>query len=399
MAEDGAEPCLLALPAEALPGLGSGFGGFHARGLCVKSCTASAPIPTAFHQSCTPPEQCAPISISPGTLRGATPRPRPRGGHHGRGANGSSLTLPFSSRRLPPRRRRRRGTSARRRRSSRSRSAVLLQQQARPVGEREENVVPLRSGIGAGVLVGDRRARQVEKLAAALVSEAAERLERVQRVGEVSRRAGRPVGEAGAPQDRTPRGSGGRARRGRPSFRPDAGTAAGMKKRRGRAEKSAACVRSTWAALRPNSTTCAAASARPRCRAPSPCARAPAGTSGLSSNIARNAPREPRAERQRLVVRPGAHVGERGEEHPVVARREREERAAHLRRLHDPARADRALERLAPERGKRVQRPTYGACGYCARMPARRSIALSAESLRRRAGTAWRAWRGSAPGP
>ncbi len=64
---------------------------------------------------------------------------------------------------------------------------VLLRKHARPVREREQHVVPLRQEAnGRGRLgVRQRRARDVEELAAVLVAEAAQRLEPVERALEL----------------------------------------------------------------------------------------------------------------------------------------------------------------------------------------------------------------------
>ena len=55
------------------------------------------------------------------------------------------------------------------------RLAVLLGEHARPIGEREQHVVPLRQEANGRGRVGirQRRARDVEELAAVLVAEAA----------------------------------------------------------------------------------------------------------------------------------------------------------------------------------------------------------------------------------
>ena len=77
------------------------------------------------------------------------------------------------------------------------RLAVLLRQDARAVGEREQHVVPLRQEADRRGRVGrgERRALEVEQLAAVLVAEAAQRLERFERLGEVGDAHARPVCE------------------------------------------------------------------------------------------------------------------------------------------------------------------------------------------------------------
>ena len=105
------------------------------------------------------------------------------------------------------------------------RLAQLLGQHAAPVGVREQRVVPLRQEADGRGRVGgrERRARDVEQLAAVLVAEAAQRLERVERGGEVGDAEARPVGDVGARRRAEgARGSGARARcarRARPSAR------------------------------------------------------------------------------------------------------------------------------------------------------------------------------------
>ena len=96
------------------------------------------------------------------------------------------------------------------------RLAVLLRQHARPIGEREQQVVPLRqeaNGRG-GFGVRQRRARDVEQLAAVLVAKAAQRLEPIERRARSRARASCSTRRCrGATQARTRRGSDGGSRR------------------------------------------------------------------------------------------------------------------------------------------------------------------------------------------
>ena len=76
---------------------GSWFVGRHVRGLCVKTCTDSAPIRPHDRSPCRfrPRTRCAPRSASArATPRVGPPRPRPRGARRaGCGANGSTGTV------------------------------------------------------------------------------------------------------------------------------------------------------------------------------------------------------------------------------------------------------------------------------------------------------------------
>ena len=192
--------------------------------------------------------RCASARARP---RDAPPRPRPRGARRGGGARTASRsTLPFlSALQLPattPSTRNvcvtspffaitvLRSSSGRTRRRSAWASSVLSH-----FG---------RKRTGAGVVGGrERGAREVEQLAAVLVAEAAQRLERVERGGEVRRRAG-PTSRRcrRASPGRRRRGSGARARsarRARPSAR---GSGYGWKTPSGRPLQSAdsgACSR------------------------------------------------------------------------------------------------------------------------------------------------------------
>ena len=237
------------------------------RGLCVKTCSDSAPIASARSTAVWMPPADGQVRADVHRPTLAEPRLQPRrlvldlaaGGagerRERRRARPCRSCPPSTSRR----RCRRRGTSAStspflaitalRSSSGRTRRAVVV---------REQRVVPLRQEAHGRGRVGrrERRARDVEQLASVLVAEAPQRLERVERGGEVGDAEARPVGDVGARRRAEgARGSGGRARcarRARPSSSGGPDTA--WKSARGRVVQSAvsgacrrcACRRTAW---------------------------------------------------------------------------------------------------------------------------------------------------------
>ena len=150
-----------------------------------------------------------------------------------------------------------------------------LGEHARPVGPCEQHVVPLRQEANRrGRLgVGQRRARDVEELAALLVAEAAQRLEPLERALRSPARASCSTRRCrGATTARTPRGSAGGSPRAPRWGRARSGSSIATNRPSGRARQSA--VSWWWRSARARAR---ARQARRASRPVSPCSRSRCG--------------------------------------------------------------------------------------------------------------------------
>ena len=223
-----------------------------------------------------------------------------------------------------------------------------LREHARSVGPGEQDVVPLRQEAHGRrrLCVRQRRARDVEKLAPLLVTEAAQRLEQLQRRVDLGTCIMLQARCRGASRGRKQRGSGGRSRRA-----PRPGRARPARRSRRSGVRSAAARAPSRGGGRCERATRAVCQARRACNA---------GEAVLALELGKRLRRcdgavtGQRAHRRGELLRPLRLPGEvrlahRRADKRIVARGDEMQRPSHHRRLHDRGPPEQALERLAPE--------------------------------------------------